>query len=105
MIVSIDRFQTVDRIGSHFGIAVSVKDSGGKEKHGHITRKEDSIMRSILGRTLNQFIMHAKGNSVTRYYDSRVDSMGKKRVRIDTMNRILDTIFAVLKHGTPYVSK
>ena len=59
MIVSIDRFQTADKMGSYFGMAVSVKDSSGKEKHGHITRKGDSKMRSILGRVLNQFIMHS----------------------------------------------
>ena len=38
-----------------------------------------------------------------RYYDSHVDSMGKKKVRIATMNKILDIVFAVLKCGTPYV--
>ena len=103
MIVSIDRFQTADKMRSYFGMAVSVKDSGGKEKHGHITRKGDSMMRSILGRTLNQFIMHAKDSSVMRYYDSHVDSTGKKKARIATMNKILDIIFAVLKRGTPYV--
>ena len=39
MTVSIDRFQTADKMRSYFGMAVSVKDSSGKEKHGHITRK------------------------------------------------------------------
>lgn len=103
MIVSIDRFQTADKMRAYFGMAPSVRDSGGKEKHGHITRKGDSMMRSILGRTLNQFIMHAKDSSVMRYYDSHVDSTGKKKARIATMNKILDIIFAVLKRGTPYV--
>lgn len=103
MIVSIDRFQTADKMRSYFGMAVSVRDSGGKEKHGHITRKGDSMMRSILGRLLNQFIMHAKDSSVMRYYNSHIDSMGKKKARIAAMNKILDIIFAVLKRGTPYI--
>ncbi len=68
MIVSIDCFQTVDKMRAYFGMAPSVRDSGGKEKHSHITRKVDSMMRSILGRTLNQFIMYAKDSSVMMYY-------------------------------------
>lgn len=102
-IMSIDRFQTADKMRAYFGMAPSVRDSGGKEKHGHITRKGDSMMRSILGRTLNHFIMHANDSSVMRYYDSHVDSTGKKKARIATMNKILDIIFAVLKRGTQYV--
>ena len=70
---------------------------------GPCSNKGDSMMRGILGRTLNQFIMHAKDSSVMRYYDSHVDSTGKKKARITTMNKILDIIFAVLKRGTPYV--
>ena len=45
----------------------------------------------------------SKIRSVMRYYDSHVDSLGKKKARIATMNKILDIIFAVLKRGTPYV--
>ncbi len=86
-------------------MSIRVMDSGGKVKHGHITKKGDPMMRSILGRVVNQFLKGPKDQSVRMYYDSHVDSLGSKKVRMACMNKILDIIFAVLKRGTPYISR
>ena len=105
MIVDVGRFPTADKMRSYFGMSIRVMDSGGKIKHGHITKKGDPMMRSILGRVVNQFLKGPKDQSVRMYYDSHVDSLGSKKVRMACMNKILDIIFAVLKRGTPYISR
>ena len=101
MIVDIDRFPTADKFRSFFGMSIRVMDSGGKVKHGHVTKKGDPMMRTILGRVLNQFLSADRNQSVVVYYDSHVDSLGQRKTRMACMNKILDIIFAVLKRGTP----
>ena len=105
MIVDIDRFPNADKFRSFFGMSIRVMDSGGKVKHGHVTKKGDPMMRAILGRVLNQFLSADRNQSVVVYYDSHVDSLGPRKTRMACMNKILDIIFAVLKRGTPYVSR
>lgn len=63
------------------------------------------MMGIILGRVLNQFLSADRNQSVVVYYDSHMDSLGSRKTRMVCMNKILDIIFAVLKRGTPYVSR
>jgi len=105
MIVDIGRFGTSDKMRGYFGMSIRVKDSGGKMKHGHITKKGDPMMRSILARIFCQFQRLGTKNSIMAYYESHVDSMGAMKARMACMNKILDLIYAVLKRGTPYVSR
>lgn len=105
MIVDISRFPTADKMRGYFGMASRVRDSGGKECHGHITKQGDPMMRSILTRVLNVYMLHRPKDSVSIYYQTHVDSMGKKKARMAAMNKLLDLIFAVLKRGTPYISR
>lgn len=105
MIVDIHRFPSADKMRAYFGMNTKVMNSGEKINHGHVTKRGDPMMRSILGRILNQFLRMDTDNFVTRYYGSHVDSMGKKKVRMACMNKILDLIMAVLKRGTPYISR
>ena len=105
MIVDIGRFETADQMRSFFGMNPRVKDSGKTVNHGHITKHGDPMMRSILGRVLNQFLVRKGDNWLMRYYNSHVGHMGKKKVRMACMNKLLDLIFAILKRGTPYISR
>jgi len=102
MIVDVNRFETSDKMRGYFGMANRVRDSSKSIKHGHITKCGDPMMRKILGRILNQFIIEGKDNFITRYYYSHVDSKGKKITRVACMNKILDLIYAILKRRSPY---
>lgn len=59
----------------------------------------------ILTRVLNVYKLHSPNDSISIYYQTHVDSMGKKKARMAAMNKLLDLIFAVLKRGTPYISR
>jgi transposase len=105
MIVDIGRFETADRMRSYFGMNTQVMDSGGKTRHGHVTKRGDPMMRNILGRVLNVYLAHCPDVSISVYHCAHKDAMGGKKVRMACMNKLLDVVFAVLKRGTPYVSR
>jgi transposase len=67
MIVSIDRFETVDKMRSFFGMAPNVRNSGETIKHGHITKAGDPMMRTILNRIIHTH-MRCGGYDISAYY-------------------------------------
>ena len=105
MIVDIERFETADRMRSYFGMNTQVMNSGTKTQHGHVTKRGDPMMRNILGRVLNVYLAHCPCDTISVYHGSHKDAMGAKKVRMACMNKLLDVVFAVLKRGTPYVSR
>lgn len=105
MIVDVDRFPTADKMRSFFGMAPTVKDSGGSLKHGHITRRGDPMMRKILSRTVVQVMKNNPNDNLAKYRDSHRDAMRPGMLMVACMNRLLDIIYAILKRGTPYVHK
>jgi len=104
MIVSIDRFETADKMRSFYGMAPNVRNSGEVVSRGHITKAGDPMMRTILNRVIYTH-MRCGGDDIAAFYESRKGSMGKMKAQTAACNKLLDRIFAVLKRGTPYVRR
>lgn len=102
-VVDISRFETQGRFKSYFGMAPKVRDSGGKEHHGHITKMGDPMVRRILYRVIYTHMRSAPNGHISRYYESCVRRMGKGKARTAAACKLLDLVFAILKRGTPYV--
>ncbi|MBR7005312.1 MAG: IS110 family transposase [Candidatus Methanomethylophilaceae archaeon] len=105
MIVDIDRFESADRMRSYFGMNTIVMDSGGKTCHGRVTKRGDPMMRNILGRVLNVYLVRRPEDTISVYHRAHRDSMGAKKVRMACMNKLLDLVYAILKRGTPYMPR
>lgn len=103
MIVDVHRFPTADKMRSYFGMAPTVRDSGGSLKHGHITRRGDPMMRKILSRVVAQMIKNAPSDNLAVYRESHRSAMRPGMLMVACMNRLLDIIYAVLVRGTPYI--
>jgi len=102
-IVDINRFETQGQFRSYFGMAPKVRDSGGKQHHGHITKMGDPMVRRILYRAIYVHIRGVPDGHISRYHEACVKRMGKAKARTAAASKLLDLIFAVLKRGTPYV--
>ncbi len=102
MIGDIDRFPTQGGFRSYFGMAPSVRDSGGTQHHGHITKRGDKMMRRILYRSIFTHMRFCPGGRIKKYYDSAVNRMGKPKARTAAANKLLDVIYAILKRRAPF---
>lgn len=101
-IVDIDRFPTKGQFRSFFGLAPIVKDSGGKQHHGHITKMGDRMVRHILYRVVYTHMNNCPNGHIKRYYESCTSRMCKSKARTAAANKLLDLIYAILKRGTPF---
>ena len=104
-VVDIGRFETQSRFRSYFGLAPKVSDSGGKQHHGHITKMGDPLVRHVLYRVVFTHMRCVPQGHISRYYESCVKRMGKRKARTAAACKLLDLIFAILKRSTPYVCR
>ncbi|MCL2890783.1 MAG: IS110 family transposase [Methanomassiliicoccaceae archaeon] len=101
MIIDVRRFQDPEKICSYFGMVPRVRDSGGKEHHGRMTKTGDAMMRSILERVTLSHILHCD-SSVKEFYIRKEKEMGKKKALISASRKMLALIWSVLTNGRPF---
>ena len=101
MIVDIDRFDDSEKLCAYFGMVPRVRDSGGKEHHGRMTKNGDRMMRAIMERVTESHVRNCD-SSVTRYYKRKCSEMGTKKALITASRKMLSVIFAMLKSGSDF---
>jgi transposase len=96
----IERFPSPGHLCSYAGLVPSVRSSGGKTRHGHITKEGSKWLRWILV----EVSRHIAQGSV-RFYalSKRVEKKhGKSAARIAVAREALRVIYRMLKHKEPF---
>ena len=101
MIVDIDRFDDAEKLCAYFGMVPRVRDFGGKEHHGRMTKNGDRMMRAIMERVTESHVRNCD-SSITRYYKRKCSEMGTKKALITASRKMLSVIFAMLKSGSDF---
>ncbi len=101
MIVDVHRFEDPEKLCSYFGLVPRVRDSGGKMKHGHMTKNGDRMMRSIMERVTLSHILHCD-SSITKYHRRKLQEMGQKKALISASRKMLVVIYSVLIRKQPF---
>lgn len=96
MIVDIDRFEDSEKFCAYFGMVPRVRDSGGKEHHGKLTKNGDRMMRALMERVTESHVRNCD-SFITDFYRRLCPRMGTKKALITTSRKMLMTVFAVLK--------
>ncbi len=103
MIIDVKRFVDPEKLCAYFGMAPRVRDSGGKEHHGKMTRNGDPMMRSIVERITLSHIRFCD-STITAYFQRKTKEMGMKKALMSAARKMLAVIHAVLKRGTPFTA-
>ena len=101
MIVDIGRFRDPEKLCSYFGMVPRVRNSGGKNRSGHMTKSGDRMMRSLMERVTESHIRHCD-SPITRYYERKCKDMGARKALITTSRKMLSLIFTLLSTGRDF---
>ncbi len=103
MIIDVSRFQDAEKLCAYFGMVPRVRDSGGKEHHGRMTRSGDPMMRSIIERITLSHIRFCD-STITTYFRRKSKELGVNKALISASRKMLAVIHAVLARGTPFTA-
>jgi transposase len=96
----IGRFKTQKKMNSYLGLVPKVKDSGGKNKSGHINRESRKLTRTIL----TQSIYHVSNASpdFRKFYVDLTERRGAGRARIALIRKLCGVMRSMLMTGECY---
>jgi len=97
----IGRFADAKKLGSYFGLAPRVRQSAERERHGHITKEGNRMVRSLLVEAALSGIRYSKGPA-RKHYLGVLKRRGKKIARVAAARKLLGAIFHMMKEGIDY---
>ena len=103
MIIDVSRFKDPEKLCAYFGMVPRVRDSGGKETHGKMTKNGDPMMRSIIERVTLSHVRFCD-STITAYFRRKSKEIGIKKALMSAARKMLAVIHAVLVRGTPFTA-
>jgi transposase len=97
----IGRFSNAKKLASYFGLAPRVRQSGDTERHGHITKEGNRMVRMLLIQAALVHTRRGKGPS-RKHYLGVVKRRGKQIARVAVANKLIGAIFHMMKEGMDY---
>ena len=99
-VADVRRFRTVRKMNAYLGLVPRAKNSGGKERAGHITRESRKLTRMIL----TQCVHHVAASSVSldRCYRELREKRGTGRARVAMIRKLCGMMRMMLLNGEQY---
>jgi transposase len=97
----IHRFANAKKLASYFGLAPRVRQSGERERHGHITKEGNRMVRSLLLQAALSVIRRG-GGPARRQYLGVLKRRGKQIARIAAANKLMGVMFQMMKEEIDY---
>ena len=98
----IERFDTPEKLVSHFGLNLTRNSSGGVEGGRHITKQGDPIVRKLLANVVLHIVKCYPGSDIAEFYRR----MKGRKVHWDavtaTMRKLTHAIWAMLTRKEPF---
>jgi len=91
----VSRFVDSSHVSSYLGLVPSTYDSGGRERHGRITRRGNPYTRALLCQSA-QHASQAR-NPFNPYFRRLAATKGRKRAVVAVANRLARVLYQVLK--------
>ena len=85
-VADIRRFRTLRKMNAYLGLVPRAKNSGGKERAGHIRRESRKLTRTILTQCVHR--VAASSVSLDRYYQELREKRGTGRARVAVIRRL-----------------
>jgi transposase len=99
-IVEIEDFEDEKKLCAYAGLIPSVRDSGGKQRRGKITKKGNKLLRTILVQAATTAIRY--GNVLREFYLRLKKAKGHGKAIVATARKMLVIIYYTLKNGVVY---
>lgn len=97
----IERFSKAKKLASYLGIAPRVRQSADHERHGHITKEGNRMVRMLVIQAALVHTRAGKGPS-RKHYLGVLKRRGKQVARVAAANKLLGAIFHMLKQQIDY---
>jgi transposase len=98
----IERFDSPEKLTSHFGLDLTRKSSGGVEGQRHISKQGDPMVRKLLANVVNNIPKFYPESDIGDFYKRMKDRKAYWDAVTATMRKTVHTIWAMLTRMEPF---
>lgn len=98
----IERFDSPEKLSSHFGLNLTRNASGGVEGGRHITKQGDPIVRKLLGNVVLHVVKHYPKSDIAEFYRRMKSRKSHWDAVTATMRKLTHAIWAMLTRKQPF---
>src|SRR5438094_6979392 len=100
-IATIQRISTSKKLSSYSSLTPRLSQRGERQRHGHITKEGNRMVRSLL---IQAALWHIRRGPVSsrRHYLGVCKRRGKQIARVAAANKLLGIIFQMMKEKIDY---
>lgn len=99
----ISRLKSARKMDAYWGLVPHCSDSGGKVRHGHITRESRKLSWTVLTQSLVQVVDASP--QFRQFYDRLKERRGAGRARIALIRKLCGVMRHMLISGEEYQNK
>lgn len=99
---AISRFADSHRLCSYAGLVPSTYSSGGKTRHGSVTKQGSSFLRSILSECVLCHKRIRKDSQLSRFHSRIARKKGNPKATVATASKLLRISYWLIKEQTEY---
>ena len=96
----IRRFRSASKMSAYLGLVPRCRDSGGKSRPGHITRKSRRLARTMLTQSIYQVTRSSP--QLAKQYATLIERRGAGRARIAMIRRLCGIMRRMLLTGAEF---
>src|SRR5688572_4861572 len=97
----IGRFSNAKKLASYLGLAPRVRQSADQERHGHITKEGNRMVRMLVIQAALVHTRRGQGPS-RKHYLGVLKRRGKQIARVAAANKLLGAIFHMMRERIDY---
>jgi transposase len=102
--VAVERFESASSLSNYLGLVPRVYMSGELKHYGHITKRGNSCVRTLLVQAAWSSIRSKNGGCLKERYEHMTKTKGvsKKKAMVAIARRLGELTYALIKNGTFY---
>lgn len=98
----IERFDTPEKLVSHFGLDLTIHSSGGKESKRHISKQGDPLVRKLMANVVAKHPIYYPNSALAEFYKRMKEKMPHWKAITAAMRKLTCIIWAMLTRHEVY---
>jgi transposase len=96
------RFRDGGQVAAYLGLVPSVRESGGRRKDGHITKRGKKRMRDLMVEAAWSHVRSTKDTALKRWFEKTEKRVGSNKAAVGLARKLTELLWTLWSRGTTY---
>jgi transposase len=96
------RFRSGGQVAAYLGLVPSVRESGGRRRDGHITKRGKKRMRDLMVEAARAHVRSTQDTALKRWFEKTEKRVGSNKAAVGLARKLAELLWTLWSRGTTY---